>query len=201
MAPSIDWISSLPDAVLCHILSFLPTKQAVSTSILSKRWTDLWRSVPTLYFRNIVVNDREAYFRFNEFVYSVLLARNSIKSCILGIWYNDPNFIKWINAVVQRGVERLEFSAGVHDNLKLPISILSCRTLVVFKICGFTVKGFSSITLPSLKILRLVECIFINARDFVLLLAGCPILKNLDASVLEFISKDSLSYQDKSVKA
>lgn len=151
-----------------------------------------------------MLNDREAYFRFNEFVYSVLLARSSIKSCILGIWYNDPhlghlgfpNFIKWINAVVQRGVERLEFSAGVHDNLKLPISILSCRTLVVFKICGFTVKGFSSITLPSLKILRLVECTFINARDFVLLLAGCPILENLDASVLEFISKDSLSYQE-----
>ncbi|KAJ1382089.1 Leucine-rich repeat domain superfamily [Sesbania bispinosa] len=45
-----DRISTLPDEVLCHILSFLPTEEAIATSLLSRRWRSLWYSVPTLNF-------------------------------------------------------------------------------------------------------------------------------------------------------
>ncbi|MCH83343.1 F-box/LRR-repeat protein, partial [Trifolium medium] len=45
IADNDDVISSLRDTVLCYILAFLPTKHAVATSVLSKRWTHLWRSV------------------------------------------------------------------------------------------------------------------------------------------------------------
>ncbi|CAI0467205.1 unnamed protein product [Linum tenue] len=37
-----DRISSLPDEILSHILSFLPTKYAVGTSAVSRRWKNLW---------------------------------------------------------------------------------------------------------------------------------------------------------------
>jgi hypothetical protein len=139
-------------------------------------------------------------------VFSVLLSRNSIKSCFIDIWYHDPdlahlgipNVIKWINDVVQRGVEHLEIDIGTHDFfLKLPISILSCRTLVVLEFAGFDMKGFSSVRLPSLKSLSFQSINFTNVRDLLLLLAGCPILEDLQAGHLSFDSEDTLTYQER----
>jgi hypothetical protein len=43
-----DRISSMSDEILSHILSFLPTEDAFTTSLLSQRWTSLWLLVPTL---------------------------------------------------------------------------------------------------------------------------------------------------------
>ncbi|XP_050111873.1 putative F-box/LRR-repeat protein At3g28410 [Malus sylvestris] len=45
---SEDRISGLTDAILCHILSFIPTKFAVRSSILSTRWNNIWAFVPTV---------------------------------------------------------------------------------------------------------------------------------------------------------
>ncbi|CAN6241677.1 unnamed protein product [Urochloa humidicola] len=43
-----DQLSALPDELLHRVLSLLPSRQAVHTTVLSKRWIDLWRSMPAL---------------------------------------------------------------------------------------------------------------------------------------------------------
>ncbi|KAL0430741.1 UNVERIFIED_CONTAM: F-box/LRR-repeat protein, partial [Sesamum radiatum] len=44
----VDRISSLPDSVICHILSFLPTKDAAATSMLSTKWKHIFPLTPNL---------------------------------------------------------------------------------------------------------------------------------------------------------
>ncbi|MBA0630235.1 hypothetical protein Godav_002354 [Gossypium davidsonii] len=42
-------MSALPDAILHKILSLLPTKHSVQTSILSERWIHLWKFTPVIH--------------------------------------------------------------------------------------------------------------------------------------------------------
>jgi hypothetical protein len=43
-----DRLSDLPDSLIQSILSFLESRQAVRSSVLSRRWRHLWRSVPCI---------------------------------------------------------------------------------------------------------------------------------------------------------
>ncbi|CAN0879067.1 Putative F-box/LRR-repeat protein At5g02930 [Linum grandiflorum] len=47
---SIDRLSNLPEAVIHHILSFLDTKSAVQTSVLSRQWKSSWKYLAVLEF-------------------------------------------------------------------------------------------------------------------------------------------------------
>ncbi|XP_074282043.1 uncharacterized protein LOC141606700 [Silene latifolia] len=48
---TFDRISELPEFILHTILSMLDTKEACRASVLSKRWYDVWSSIPVLDFR------------------------------------------------------------------------------------------------------------------------------------------------------
>jgi hypothetical protein len=203
-----DIISTLPDSILCHILSFLETIQAVTTSILSKRWKYLWLSVPVLDF-DVQPTDLTTFLFFNASVYSVLLSRDSslpIKKFTLALHYDgaeDINlptltFTKWINFVIQRGgLEHLDLFVHLPNVPKLPNTIFTCKTLVSLHLLFFYLDcdNFSCFQLPSLKSLRLSLIILPKDIDFMLLLAACPILENLTIKNLRWFhsQEESLS--------
>ncbi|PKI33735.1 hypothetical protein CRG98_045876 [Punica granatum] len=47
-ARTVDYISPLPDAILLHILSFLPVRDWIVVSCISKRWRNLWTQISNL---------------------------------------------------------------------------------------------------------------------------------------------------------
>ncbi|OEL31461.1 hypothetical protein BAE44_0007521 [Dichanthelium oligosanthes] len=53
-ADTCDRLSDLPDGILHVVMSFLPARHAVQTSVLSRRWRNLWCSMPS-----ISINERE----------------------------------------------------------------------------------------------------------------------------------------------
>uniref|UniRef100_A0A0D9XQ60 F-box domain-containing protein n=1 Tax=Leersia perrieri TaxID=77586 RepID=A0A0D9XQ60_9ORYZ len=73
-----DRIGVLPDEILHHVLSFLPSKGAVQTCLLARRWRHLWKSATGLR-----VGDGESDFYLRsvkenqEFLDHLLLLRNS----------------------------------------------------------------------------------------------------------------------------
>ncbi|KAK2415176.1 FBD-associated F-box protein [Trifolium repens] len=120
-ALTVDAISSLPNTILSRILSLLPIKEAVATSILSKRWIHVWHTVDSIDFPDITtLNSIESIIIFNKFMDSVLVSRDAadshfIKNFRLKIKYGNRNLArnlgfsnvtKWIDLViVQRGLK------------------------------------------------------------------------------------------------
>ncbi|CAO2141645.1 unnamed protein product [Urochloa humidicola] len=66
-----DPFCELPDAVVHHIIGFLPALDAVRTSVLARRWHPLWRSTPRLRIANIEVLQHVGIL--NRFVRHMLL--------------------------------------------------------------------------------------------------------------------------------
>ncbi|MCH79619.1 F-box/RNI/FBD-like domain protein [Trifolium medium] len=100
----------------------------------------------------------------------------------------------WVNFVLQRGVPYIYLSSGLWSYPELPLSILTCSTLVDLKIDRFRVKeSFSPITLPSLKTLYLEHILFAKLRDLMLFLAGSPLLEDLFILDISIASEESLT--------
>ena len=57
----MDCISQLPDCILSHILTMLPMKDLLKTSVLSRRWCRLWALRRDLYFdiHNVLGSEME----------------------------------------------------------------------------------------------------------------------------------------------
>ncbi|CAI0397923.1 unnamed protein product [Linum tenue] len=90
-----DRLSSLPDEILSYIISFLPTKFAVGTAVLGRRWKHLWTRVCNLDFDNTIwgchgaksrhrkpscSTRRDKYFGFCRFVDRVLSEHKNLDS-------------------------------------------------------------------------------------------------------------------------
>ncbi|CAL1353068.1 unnamed protein product [Linum trigynum] len=68
-----DRLSELPDHLLRRILSFVDSKFAVQTCLLSRRWRSVWKGVPALNLDSKSFNN--AGHSFNKFVSEILSRR------------------------------------------------------------------------------------------------------------------------------
>jgi len=118
----MDHLSNLPDELLCHIMSFLTTKEAALISVLSKRWRNLIAFVPNLDIFDCDIlhwevrkEERDDIRQlFMDFVDRVLaLQGNSplkkFSLCCGGGSYSD-RVDCWIQNVMVRGVSELDLS-------------------------------------------------------------------------------------------
>ncbi|CAL4892497.1 unnamed protein product [Urochloa decumbens] len=157
-------ISDLSNDLLLSILSLLPAKEVVRTSVLSTQWRHLWASVPCL---NISEDqfDVQNEEQFNKFVNSILLKRRALleRFCLHSAGTGHANF--WINLAVENNVKDIEF-CDTGRNSDLPILDSS--------IIDFGYGG--------LKILRLGH-VLVPSDVFDTLNESCPSLQELELAL------------------
>ncbi|KAK7316341.1 hypothetical protein VNO77_35305 [Canavalia gladiata] len=196
-----DKISALPDDILRHILSFLPTQNAVATTVLSKAWRFLGFSLSTLYFDDqTYLISHKPYSSFQQFVRTITLQQPRITSFRLKTIASQfkllsSDFNEWIEFAMQRGVQILDIHlAHPFAMLNLNFRVLSCRTLVVLKLKGWLCVDTPNIDFPSLKTLILDAVDFIEPQYLMEFLHGCPNLEFFEAKNIEYYFHNDYSY-------
>lgn len=199
-------ISELPDSLLTQILSFLPTKYSIKTSVLSKRWQSLWLKVPVLDLKvSDFPNDGEY---FPSFIDNFLkLNQNSrmqkLKLKYDEYTYDDDRFAPtgWIGTAFDRRIQHLDVKGLVTDMCTrefIPLDIYNSNTLVSLKLVTIGIMNPELVvSLPCLKTMHLEDVWYFDDPLIIeKVISGCPALEDLilvrpidfcDVDVLQFL--------------
>ncbi|KAI3768951.1 hypothetical protein L6452_00047 [Arctium lappa] len=209
----IDVISNLPDCILHHILSFMPTKEVVKTSILSTRWKNLWASVPNIDFDDALLYASEVDGRhppevtsFVNFVERVLRLRDASNiekfrlSC--RVCFNASQIHSWIYDAIMHNVQELDLCLLAEDPSVIPRSMFDSKSLVSLKIeMNCVVELPSRISFPRLKILHLSLVTLSNDDSTEKLFSGCPVLEELVLLDCEWMNLKNIAISSSTLKS
>ncbi|WOH15259.1 hypothetical protein DCAR_0934796 [Daucus carota subsp. sativus] len=162
-----DRLSSLPDELIYQVLSFLGTRQAVQTSILSKRWKRMWTTLPVLSFDGYDQLFPYTHSGIIRFIDHVLENRDQDThvSCFkfLAVYPFPPNFVRrLISYPIDHNVEELDIDLQFHRYKPFKLSTFSSDTLLKLKLkvpldFDESLRTDSKWVLPALKTLHLIR--------------------------------------------
>ncbi|XP_050368910.1 probable FBD-associated F-box protein At1g32375 [Argentina anserina] len=189
----VDRLSALPDEILIYILSFSDTKCAVRTSILSKRWKNIWANVPYLDLDDEYRNDELGFKAFVDRVLTLHELTNINKFSLRCCFDDFSGVQRWIRTALQRNVIEVDLSivSENDESFELPETIYTCKTLKALTLrSNFIIKGslayqFSFMRFlpianlfPSLKFLY-VQFFHPDADSMRNLISWFPVLEDL----------------------
>ncbi|KAL0743980.1 hypothetical protein Bca4012_085493 [Brassica carinata] len=195
-----DRISALHDDLLLRILSEIPTKDAVTTMVLSRRWGLVWTMVPKLVYKDTrKEGDKSVWWLLDK---SLQLHKAPVlKSLHIQVqrqFSDNADVGKCVLYAVAHNVRELALYLPTQPKiLLLPSNVYTSKTLVKLTLsCRTLVVDVPSLAcLPSLQTLALLNVVYKDENSHVKLLANCPalrhleVLRNLVDNVTRFIVK------------
>ncbi|XP_014511788.1 F-box/LRR-repeat protein At4g14096-like [Vigna radiata var. radiata] len=216
----VDLISSLPDEIICYILSFFPSQQVAATSVLSKRWNLLWHYVPSLDFDTAIehfwrLNRQKTFYTFFRSVCFFLVGRGDQPFYRIHLkCYSSNDITESIPTRIRTAlsescrVQILNLLCRQWRGIVIPSVVFSFKTLVALMLECITVEDISFVDLPLLKILKLniiISSIKIDLNpikiDLSHLLSGGPNLEDLKLRLLPCEAKGKFNRLPNLVRA
>ena len=149
-----DILSNLPENVLDEILIRVPLRDAVGTSILSKKWRYNWCRLPGLTLDQTLwdTTNKSIRFvtRFTDIIYHLLaLHVGPITKFILSDIANLGNYSKIDNLVLfvsKNGIQHLVLQFPKHKPYKLPSSFFTCSRMSHLSLHHCSIQPLSTFT-------------------------------------------------------
>ncbi|PRQ41695.1 putative F-box domain, FBD domain, leucine-rich repeat domain, L domain-containing protein [Rosa chinensis] len=192
----VDRVSALPDDILVSLVSRLPPKEAVATSVLSRRWQNVGLSTMTLRFDAVdfsIDSNKRLYscepdefieqesWKYINWVNHVVqhhrgkhIEEFRISFCLDSRFSSSIN--EWIQFAMEKSVERLEldFYPEVFDKHK--------DYTIPHRLLGLCIPSLGScIGFKSLKVLRLRH-VGVTGEVLEYFLSNCPLLERLSVT-------------------
>ncbi|XP_020083264.1 F-box/LRR-repeat protein At3g26922-like isoform X3 [Ananas comosus] len=189
----MDPISALHDGILAKIVSLLPLKRMLRTSLLSRRWRLVWTTVPAFDFTDAADDNVNVYISRIDSCLEHLSASPScmtIPSIVFPAIQDSDVVDRWIRFAAAHSVQRLKFAMWMDYTppipFTLPLSLFQlCRGLTALDISSCEIPGVLepviSPAFPSLRSLSLFEVTIADPRAF---FAQCPAIERLTVELL-----------------
>ncbi|XP_010465367.1 PREDICTED: F-box/FBD/LRR-repeat protein At3g14710-like [Camelina sativa] len=192
-----DKFSSLHESIVSRILSHLLTVEAVSTSVLSKSWRNMWTSITELQFDDKIHRD-PTDSRFTDFVDRVIgnIGSHPINSFYLRSVnsYDEAFLISWLSEVLKRNLQRLVIICHELDSVNFSPLFPSFGSLVELRLRTKSILDISApALLPNLKFLSLEDARIFNLSSVSTnLVLNFPVLETFEASYCRCFRTDTV---------
>lgn len=188
-----DWLSNLPDDILLKILEMLPLEEAMSTSLLARRWKNVWKSTSLIEVDERVEEDgRKKGSRFLKKLIR-LYQGEKLKRFSVSLKYKGKmraTYKSWMAFAVSKNVEELSLELYICESdwrrkpypiVPLPGDLFYCSSLVRVKLTFANLDPLPPFHLKLLRDLHLHKC-QLPDDGVERMTANCPLLHTLDLS-------------------
>lgn len=192
---SMDRISRLPDSIIHHILSLIRcTKGAARTSVLSKRWKDVWTSLSVLTFdqrkfqKPEGVQGKSNNEMFKDFIDQSLrshLERNlGINKFELHLTSYDREVAhgieQWVGLATENNIKELGLHVHTRGNnlYNFPRIVFASETLTGLRLQSCKLETLCTVKLPRLQKLYLRDC-NVDEQRIQNIISSCPLIEDL----------------------